>query len=116
MGKSQTAITSDSRFTMTPMGFAELGAAYNANKSGKNLRKSSNQISKKKSPNRERAKNRSATVQVDSKKSRRTNSNMSNGSSSGSKKKKQSATTDDYVPQRGRDRANSKRKNANRPK
>merc|ERR1712204_165822 len=79
-------------------------------KSGKNLRKSSNQISKKKSPNRERAKNRSATVQVDSKKSRRTNSNMSNGSSSGSKKKKQSATTDDYVPQRGRDRANSKRK------
>merc|ERR1712083_376070 len=102
--KLKAAITSDSRFTMTPMGFAELGAAYNANKqSGKQLRKSSHQIGgnkqkKSKSPaaNRERMKNRSATVGVSDKKSRRTNSNMSNGSSRGSKKKKKALTTDDY--------------------
>merc|ERR1712087_35387 len=114
--KLKGTITSDSRFTMTPMGFAELGAAYNANK--QSLRKSSHQVTsskQQKKANRDRAKNRSATVGVSEKKSRRTYSNSSNGSNSSSKKKKKAQTTDDYTPQRGRDRANSKRK-TNRPK
>eukprot|EP01084_Bolivina_argentea_P160562 279592_1 len=113
LGTPSPKIGTDTKFTLSQQGFAELGAKYQADrdkkdrKDDKKLKKQQSRKSSK-SPNphkRSSSKGRSNTVSVDD-----YNSNKKKGSKK--KRGQSSLTTDDYIPERKRDRANTGRSNS----
>ena len=130
LGAPSPKITTDSRFTLTPQGFAELGAHYTAkkekekakagNKSKAQSRKKTHTGSpvgrkggKSKSPNNKLdrpRKDRAITIGTASD-NRKKLKGRTNSETGRKKKVKASATTDDYTPSRTRERAGTSSRN-----
>lgn len=137
LGMPSPKISADTRFTLTPQGFAELGAQYTAKKekekkaamkkvqSRKNTHRGmsspvSDKKGKSKSPNpKPKAKkndrfrkDRSYTVDTVNDSKRRGKGRTQSATPKTPKKKKgNSATTDDYTPSRSRDRSHTSTRN-----